>query len=162
MAPLEPFDDLIRALNAPLLIVTLQHAGTRAGCLIGFGSQVSIDPQRFLACLSDKNRTYRLAAQGAGHMAIHVVPPEASELAELFGGQTGDDMDKFARCAWHEGPEGLPILDACPDWFAGRVLERRALGDHVGFLLEPIAGRFTGAGCLRLEHSLDIDPGHEA
>src|SRR5437764_7062520 len=117
MDALDPYDRLVGALDAPMFIVTLHHAGTRAGCLIGFGSQVSIDPRRFLACLSDKNRTYRVAARGAEHLALHLVPPEAREVAELFGGQTGDDVDKFARCAWHDGPQGLPILDACPDWF---------------------------------------------
>jgi flavin reductase (DIM6/NTAB) family NADH-FMN oxidoreductase RutF len=159
---LEAYDRLVGALDAPMFIVTTEHAGTRAGCLIGFASQVSIDPRRFLVCLSDKNRTYRVAAGGATHLAVHLVPTEARELAELFGGETGDDVDKFSRCSWSTGPRGLPILDDCPDWFAGRVLDQRVLGDHVGFLLEPVAARFAGASRLRLEQSLDIDPGHEA
>ena len=162
MAPLESYDRLVAALDGPLFIVTTAHGGTRAGCLIGFGGQVSIDPRRFLACLSDKNRTYRLAARGAEHLAVHLVPPAAGALAELFGGETGDEVDKFARCAWHDGPHGLPILDDCPDWFAGRVLERRVLGDHVGFLLEPVHAQFEDAGWMRLDQALDVDPGHDA
>ncbi|MCW2967883.1 MAG: oxidoreductase [Solirubrobacteraceae bacterium] len=162
MGPLDAYDRLVGSLDSPLFVVTVRHGETRAGCLIGFGGQVSIDPRRFLACLSDKNRTYRVAARGAEHLALHLVPPEARELAELFGGETGDDVDKFEHCAWHEGPHGLPILDACPDWFAGRVLERHVLGDHVGFLLEPVAAAFAGAGRLHLEDALDIDPGHDA
>ena len=39
---------------------------------------------------------------------MHLVPADATGLAELFGGETGDD--KFARCEWSAGPEGLPIL----------------------------------------------------
>jgi flavin reductase (DIM6/NTAB) family NADH-FMN oxidoreductase RutF len=162
MGPLDAYDRLVGALDGPMFIVTVHHGATRAGCLIGFGGQVSIDPRRFLACLSDKNRTYRVAARGAQHLAVHLVPPAARGLAELFGGQTGDDVDKFDRCAWHDGPHGLPILDDCPDWFAGRVLEHRPLGDHVGFLLEPVHAAFSDAGRLHLEQALDIDPGHEA
>jgi flavin reductase (DIM6/NTAB) family NADH-FMN oxidoreductase RutF len=154
------YDRLVEALDRPVFIVTVREGETRAGCLVGFGGQVSIDPRRFLACLSDKNRTYRVATRGAEHLAIHLVPPAGRHLAELFGGETGDDVDKFERCAWHEGPHGLPILDGCPDWFAGRVLERTVLGDHVGFLVEPVAAQFAGAGQLRLRDALDIDAGH--
>jgi flavin reductase (DIM6/NTAB) family NADH-FMN oxidoreductase RutF len=162
MGSLDAYDRLVGTLDSPVFIVTVRHGTTRAGCLIGFGGQVSIDPRRFLACLSDKNRTYRVAARGADHLAVHLVPPAARELAELFGGETGDEIDKFERCAWHEGAHGLPILDGCPDWFAGRVLERSVLGDHVGFLLEPVTAHFTGAGRLRLDEAMDIDPGHDA
>src|SRR3954453_24056245 len=110
MDPLDPYDRLVGALDAPMFIVTLHHAGTRAGCLIGFGGQVSVDPRRFLACLSDKNRTYRVAVSGAEHLAVHRVPAARRDLAELFGGDAGDDLDKFERCAWRGGPRGLPLL----------------------------------------------------
>ena len=35
---------------------------------------------------------------------VHFVPEEAEDLAELFGGETGDEVDKFERCAWRPGP----------------------------------------------------------
>ena len=47
-------------------------------------------------------------------------------------------MNKFERCAWHEGPEHADPR-RLPNWFAGRVLWRRDAGDHDAFLLEPIA-----------------------
>lgn len=156
------FDALMGSLDERAFIVTVRHGQTLAGCLIGFGSQVSIDPRRFLACLSDKNHTYRVAARGAEHLAIHFLPRERRDLAELFGGETGDDVDKFARCSWHEGPHGLPLLDGCPDWFAGAVLERRPLGDHVGFLLEPVIASYTGSSPMPVDKVLDIDAGHDA
>jgi flavin reductase (DIM6/NTAB) family NADH-FMN oxidoreductase RutF len=162
MADLAAYDALVADLDEPVYIVTVAHVGTRAGCLIGFGGQVSIDPRRFLACLSDKNRTYRVAADGAEHLAVHRVPAAQRDLAELFGGETGDDLDKFERCAWREGPHGVPLLQDCPDWFAGRVLERRVLGDHVGFLLEPVAAGFAGEGWLARSDVAGIDAGHEA
>jgi flavin reductase (DIM6/NTAB) family NADH-FMN oxidoreductase RutF len=162
MGDLAAYDALVSALDEPVFIVTVRHGETRAGCLIGFGGQVSIDPPRFLACLSDKNRTYRVAARGAEHLAVHLVPGEARQLAVLFGGETGDETDKFARCAWHEGPHGLPLLDECPDRFVGRVLERQVLGDHVGFLLEPVAAEFTAAGWLRRSAVESIEAGHDA
>src|SRR4051794_6670774 len=97
------FDDLMGTLDYPMLIATAREADSLAGCLVGFATQASIDPSRFLVCLSDKNRTYRVARR-ARHLGVHLVPAHAARLAELFGGETGDEVDKFARCSWHEGP----------------------------------------------------------
>src|SRR3954447_21047402 len=91
--------ELISELDYPMFIVTASAGGERAGCLVGFATQCSIDPLRFLVCLSDKNRTFRVA-QRAEMLAVHLVPEEAEWLAELFGSQTGDRVDKFSRCPW--------------------------------------------------------------
>jgi flavin reductase (DIM6/NTAB) family NADH-FMN oxidoreductase RutF len=157
----DAFDSLMSSLRTPMMIVTTTSGGERAGCLVGFGSQVSIDPKRFLVGLSNRNRTYRVARE-ADTLVVHVVPEEARELAELFGGETGDEVDKFARCAWRPGPGGAPVLDGCPSWFAGRVLERIDFGDHVGFVLEPVAVERGPAGEeLTLRRARTIEPGHE-
>jgi flavin reductase (DIM6/NTAB) family NADH-FMN oxidoreductase RutF len=158
----ETFDGLVGELDYPMFIVTTAAGGERSGCLIGFATQTSIDPPRFLVCLSVKNRTYRVA-RGADVLGVHLVPAEATELAELFGGETGDEVDKFARVGWHDGPAGVPILDDCDNWFAGRVLERVDAGDHVAFLLEPIAAeQGTPASTFTFHRAKRIPPGHEA
>ena len=41
---------------------------------------------------------------------------------------------------WRAGPHDLPILDDATGWFVGEVLSRYDLGDHVGFLLNPVEG----------------------
>jgi flavin reductase (DIM6/NTAB) family NADH-FMN oxidoreductase RutF len=158
----ERFDALVGELEYPMFIVTARAGEERLGCLIGFATQSSIDPPRFIVCLSHENRTYR-RGRDAGVLAVHCVPAHARELAELFGGETGDEVDKFERCAWHEGPEGVPILDGCPNWFAGRVLWRRDAGDHDAFLLEPIAAEAgSPVGEFTFHRAKRIEPGHEA
>jgi flavin reductase (DIM6/NTAB) family NADH-FMN oxidoreductase RutF len=155
------FERLMGSLNYPVFIATTVAAGERDGCVIGFGTQTSIDPARFLACLSRSNRTYRLA-RDATALALHVVPRERRDLVELFGGETGDEIDKFARCAWTAGPHDLAILDGCPSWFAGTIEARLNLGDHVGFLLAPIKARYAeGVEIVFFQSVKDaIDPGH--
>ena len=123
---------LVSALDYPMFIVTVAAAGERAGCLVGFTTQCSIDPPRFLVCLSDKNRTFRVA-RGADTMVVHLVPDGANELADLFGGETGDDVDKFERAPWTPGPAGTPVLDDCENWFAARILDRIPAGDHTAY-----------------------------
>lgn len=158
---LTDFQRLMGQLDYSLFIVTCAAGGERSGCLIGFASQVSIHPPRFLAGLSVKNRTYRVAA-GADVLVVHFVPEQAEALAVLFGGETGDEVDKFERCDWRPGPGGAPVLNQLEDWFAGRVLERLPFGDHCGYLLEPIDGEAHRSGSpLTFRRARRIEPGHE-
>jgi flavin reductase (DIM6/NTAB) family NADH-FMN oxidoreductase RutF len=155
----EALDRLVNRLDYPMLIVTAEAGGERAGCLVGFATQCSIDPPRFLLCLSRTNHTFRIAAR-SGTLVAHVVGPEHRGLASLFGEQTGDVVDKFARCRWRPGPGG-PVLEACQHWFAGRVLDRFEVGDHIAFLVEPVAaaaGRIGGQ--LTFQDVRGLRPGH--
>ena len=158
----ERFQQLVAQLDYPMFIATVAVSDERAGCLIGFATQCSIHPPRFLAGISDKNRTFRVA-ENARSIAIHLVPEDATELAALFGGETGDEVDKFERCAWRPGPDGVPLLDDCPNRFAGRILERVDFGDHVGMVLEPFAAEEDEqSGQLGFHRAKRIEPGHEA
>jgi flavin reductase (DIM6/NTAB) family NADH-FMN oxidoreductase RutF len=158
----EDFDALVGAIDYPLYIVTtVNRGGERAGCLIGFATQGSIEPPRFLAGLSKANHTFRVA-QTATHLAVHVLARDDHDLAELFGGETGDETDKFARCEYHEGPYRLPILDGVDAWFVGEVIDRFDLGDHVGHLLAPVAVQVARPANLLSGDASDIEAGHPA
>jgi flavin reductase (DIM6/NTAB) family NADH-FMN oxidoreductase RutF len=159
----EEFDAFTGGLDYPMVVVTTTDGAERSGCLVGFTTQTSIDPPRFLVCLSEANHTLGVA-RGADLLAVHVLGEDQHDLAELFGGETGDTTDKFARCAWHAGPGEVPVLDDCPRHLVGRILEEHPLGDHVGFLLEPVeaAARRNSAEPLMLDDVEDVDPGHPA
>jgi flavin reductase (DIM6/NTAB) family NADH-FMN oxidoreductase RutF len=86
------FNELVGGLEYPMFIVTARAGDEPLGCLVGFATQTSIDPPRFAVCLSHNNRTYR-HARDAEHLGVHCVPEHATELAELFGGETGDEVD---------------------------------------------------------------------
>ncbi|MBU9767330.1 flavin reductase family protein [Mycobacterium sp. TNTM28] len=146
-----------------MCVVTVQADDRRAGCLVGFTTQASIDPPRFLVGLSKQNHTLAVA-KTAGHLGVHLLGRDALDLARLFGGETGDEIDKFARCRWHTGPAGAPILDAAPAWFVGAILDRFDLGDHVGYLLNPVAGLAPEQAqrWVELSDVADLEPGHEA
>jgi flavin reductase (DIM6/NTAB) family NADH-FMN oxidoreductase RutF len=156
------FNALVGDLEYPMFIVTARAQGEPLGCLVGFATQTSIDPPRMAVCLSHKNRTFR-RGQDAPVLGVHCVPAHAGALAELFGGETGDEVDKFGRCAWHDGPEGVPLLDECPNRFVGRVLWHRDAGDHDVFLLEPVeAEHGTAEGEFTFHRAKRIEAGHEA
>jgi flavin reductase (DIM6/NTAB) family NADH-FMN oxidoreductase RutF len=154
------FDELVGDLEYPMFIVTTRAGDERLGCLIGFATQLSIHPPRFLIGLSHANHTYRRGAD-AGVFAVHFVPEHAAAFAELFGGETGDEIDKFERCEWHEGPEGVPIVAGLPNWFVGRIVERLTAGDHDAIILEPVGGeRQAEEEEFTFHRAKRIEPGH--
>jgi flavin reductase (DIM6/NTAB) family NADH-FMN oxidoreductase RutF len=156
----DAFEEIVGTFDGPMFVVTARAHGEQDGCLVGFATQCSIDPPRVLVCLSEKNRTTRIAQQ-CEVLVVHSLRAEQHAFAEHFGTETGDDVDKFATVAWHEGPNGTPVLAGC-DWFAGRVLARHDdLGDHVGFVLDVIDAELVGGGeRLGLQSVIDLDPGH--
>ena len=157
-------DPFLAGVDSPMFVVTTvcPHSGERAGCLVGFTTQCSIDPDLFVVCLSQNNHTYRLATR-ADVLVVHGLDDTQRPLAELFGTTTGDEVDKFAACSWRSGPQGAPVLADCPRWFAGRILDRTPWGNHTAFLLQPIeVGGGRAASPMMLSHVEDLRPGHEA
>jgi flavin reductase (DIM6/NTAB) family NADH-FMN oxidoreductase RutF len=147
---------------APVYIVTACADGERAGCVVGFASEVSLSPPRFMACISRANATFPVAMR-AGRLAVHALTEAERDLAELFGGETGDAVDKFEHCRWSAADDGTPILTACPTWFLGAVVDRVDLGDHVGCVLAP--ERWRDGGLIEQLTARDLarlEPGHPA
>lgn len=154
------FNRLVGHLDYPMFIVTARPGEEPLGCLVGFATQVSIKPPRFAVGLSHKNRTFRLG-QDARWLGVHCVGADEAEMAELFGGNTGDEVDKFARTEWHDGPRGVPIVDGCENWFVGEVVHRMDAGDHELFILEPVAAEGGAQGDqFKFHRAKRIEPGH--
>jgi flavin reductase (DIM6/NTAB) family NADH-FMN oxidoreductase RutF len=155
----DAFADLVAGTDTAMVVVTTVAGGERAGCLVGFHTQCSIEPPRYAVWLSKANHTCR-----ASTFAVHFLDRDQHDLAELFGGRSGDDVDKFGLCAWDEGPDGVPLLRDCTRRIVGRRVALLDEGsDHVCVVVEP--ARADGEGSrhpLRLSDVGDIDPGHEA
>jgi flavin reductase (DIM6/NTAB) family NADH-FMN oxidoreductase RutF len=149
--------------DTPMVIATaLAEDGRRSGCLVGFSTQCSIHPPRMLACISKANHTLEVAT-AAPVLAVHWLADDDKGLAELFGGETGDEIDKFERCSWQRGPAGVPILDGVKGWVAGPVIGRFDVGDHVAFVVDAEAGTALdpSADELGFQAVKDLEPGHE-
>ena len=159
----EGFDSLVAILDTPMIVVTTALEETRAGCLVGFHAQCSIEPRRYAIWLSKANHTCRVALH-AEHFAVHFLGKDDRDLAELFGTTSGDTTDKFARCEWTAGPDGVPLLDRCRQRV---VLRRTGLldegSDHICFAGEPVEVSESGSFVpMRLSEVADLTPGHEA
>jgi flavin reductase (DIM6/NTAB) family NADH-FMN oxidoreductase RutF len=155
----EAFEAIMGDVDPPSYVVTAADGEDRAGCLVGFATQCSFDPPRFGVWLSKLNRTYRVA-RSSKSLVVHLLRDGDADLARHFGGETGDDVDKFASVAWSPGPEGCPVIERL-DWFAGSIVERLDMGDHVAFVLAPSGGRRQRAGPQLSKAGLgDLEAGH--
>ncbi|MEU0967303.1 flavin reductase family protein [Streptomyces sp. NPDC005917] len=153
-------EGFVSRLNTEMCVVTAAAGEERSGCLVGFFSQCSIRPVRFTVWLSTANHTYELA-RTADHLAVHLLTREQHELAALFGGECGRQVDKFAHVPWTRGHGGAVVLEDAAAWFVGTIERQVEGGDHVGFVVAPVQwGERTGGQVLRLHECLGITPGH--
>jgi flavin reductase (DIM6/NTAB) family NADH-FMN oxidoreductase RutF len=144
------------------VVTAIGADGERSGCLIGFATQCSIKPPRFLVCISKQNRTLDVVSK-AESVVVHFLGQGEQRLAELFGGETGDEVDKFELCEWSEGPWSIPVLAGVPGWFGGHVLDRFDLGDHVGLWLDVVVAEDRGGPVdLGFQAVKPVEPGHPA
>ena len=157
----DAFDRVMRRRNPDMLVVTTAVDGQRAGCLVGFHSQCSIDPVRYAVWLSKTNHTCQLALQ-ATHFGLHFLAESDERLAEIFGTLCSDSTDKFALVDWHADLGDVPIIDACENWAVARRTGFVDEGsDHICFVVEPIAARsHDPLTPLRFETVMHLDPGH--
>src|SRR5262249_1480287 len=132
-----------------------------AGCVVGFHTQCSIEPQRYAVWLSKANLTYRVALF-ATHLAVHVLPADDRSLLQLFGGTSGDHTEKFALCDWFPGPGGVPLWAGCP---AGVVVEVTSRWDDGGdpscFVGAPVLAEWAPTTPTRVSQAGGTEAGHE-
>jgi flavin reductase (DIM6/NTAB) family NADH-FMN oxidoreductase RutF len=158
----EALPNLMESADSALVVVTTTAEDERAGCVVAFHSQSSIEPERYSVWLSKANHTYQVSLR-AEHLAVHFLGEHDLELARRFGTKSEDEVDKFADLDWSPGPGGVPLIDDLPH----RLVFRRTSilddgGDHVCVTGEVLAvdgeGGFTP---LRLSDAADWEPGHE-
>ena len=151
---------VVRRLDFPMFVVTAAADDELSGCLAGFVTQCSIEPVRYLVCLSTANHTAGVAER-TGALAVHLLGADQHGLAEVFGALTGDVADKFSMVSWRPGTTGAPVLDECAAWFEGPVIHRFELGDHTGHVITPVdGGSGSHPGQLNYSAVSDVDAGH--
>ena len=159
MTSVDAFHELMADLDGPMVIVTCAVGDERAGCLVGFSGQCSIDPPLYLVCISTQNHTHGVATR-AEALAVHLLDQADADLGRLFGQVSGDDADKLGMVDWTD-VEGAPVLDGTAGWFVGRVVDRFPMGDHTAHVLAPVqAARRRPVVQLGFQQVKDVEPGH--
>jgi flavin reductase (DIM6/NTAB) family NADH-FMN oxidoreductase RutF len=152
---------LVANLDPALIVVTVAVGEERAGCLVGFHAQSSIEPARYCVWLSKANHTYRVALR-ASHLGLHFLSDTDLALATWFGTRTGDARDKFVDLDTTVGVEGVPVLPQCPNrWIGERVALLDEGGDHVCLVAREVSAVTAGPfEPFRLSQAAGLEPGH--
>ena len=156
-------DDLMGSVDSPLIVVTTSAQGERAGCLVGFHSQASIDPEHYCFWLSKANHTYRVALRSE-RFAVHFPTTADSELARFFGSRSGSETDKFAGLDFTVTEDGVPLLAALPNRvLVDRITKLDDGSDHFCLTARVLATEAEGGfAALRPSQLGDRSPGHSA
>ena len=156
------FDSLVTRMDTAMIVLTASDGDERAGCMVGFHTQCSIEPRQYAIWVSKTNHTHGVAVRSR-HLAVHLLGDQDRALAEHFGGLTGDEVDKFADVEWEPGPDGVPLLASCPNRFVLRVVAQHDDGgDHVCVIAEPIDASATAEFTPLRFHSVEhMEPGHD-
>src|SRR5471030_1371624 len=98
----DSFTNMCESLDFPMTIVTAFDGLEHSGCLVGFHTQCSITPRRWLVCISKANHTCGIAER-AEWLAILLLRDGQHALAQFCGAVSGDSIaphEKFDYCAW--------------------------------------------------------------
>ena len=136
-------EEQIRALRNALgnfatgitVITALNENGEPQGMTANSFSSVSLEPPLVSWCVGRESRLFNLF-QKTSHFAVNILTTEQEETSQLFASPTDD---KFEHIKWHEGLNGLPLLDDSPCQFQCEIEHRYSGGDHtilIGRVLE--------------------------
>ncbi|MCU1560681.1 MAG: flavin oxidoreductase [Mycetocola sp.] len=125
MNPMQPDLDAFKAAfrrhAAGVAVITARDA---AGVPVGFtatslASLAAVPP---LATFNmAKSASSWPAIASTDRVAIHMLGTRNRRLAEIM---SGDHAARFIGDHWHEGEDGLPILDSVTTWMTGTIIER--------------------------------------
>lgn len=90
-------------------IVTAAVQGVPYGLAVNAFSSVSLDPPVVLVCVAATSSTHPHLFT-VDHLGVNILAETQEDLLKAFARSGGD---KFAEVAWHEGPNGSPILEGC-------------------------------------------------
>lgn len=146
-----------------MAVVTTTAEGVRAGSLIGFHAQASIEGQHYCLWLSKANHTYRTSLRST-RFALHFLTGDDLDMAERFGTRSGEDTDKFSGLDVETDEYDVPLLRALPHrLLLDRVATLDDGGDHVCVTTRVRSATTTGHfSPLRLSDVDHLEPGHAA
>jgi flavin reductase (DIM6/NTAB) family NADH-FMN oxidoreductase RutF len=155
----DAYERVIEPVDPVAVIVTCASGGDKAGCLVTFSAPCSVEPPRYAVWLAHRNHTYHVALS-ADELTVHMLTRADLPMAEIFGGVSGMDEDKFGQVAWSDC-DGTPLLRVSGGWLRGRILSRvpgreETGGDHTCFVLAPVAAAQGGSGSSRALRQSDV------
>lgn len=119
-------------LSYGLYIVSTEHEGKQAGCIVNTFSQVTNEPIQVSIALNKNNVTKQLIEK-SGKFAVTVLTQDADmDLIGRFGFHSSQDTNKFEEISMDIDEQGLPyVKQAMAARFSCKLTQKLDLGTHV-------------------------------
>ncbi|MEV0738068.1 flavin reductase family protein [Streptomyces sp. NPDC050549] len=145
--------DLLRSVfrqhAAGVAVITARGGTGPVGFTATSLSSVSAEPPMLSFGISTGASSWP-AISGAEHVGVHILGEHQEQLAATFARSGADRFG--APTVWHEGPEGVPVLDGVLAWLVCGVVARVPAGDHRIVIAEVVLGDHAGSGRPLLYH----------
>jgi flavin reductase (DIM6/NTAB) family NADH-FMN oxidoreductase RutF len=145
--------DLLRSVfrrhAAGVAVVTARGGAGPVGFTATSLTSVSAEPPLVSFGISTGSSSWPAVAE-AGHVGVHILGEHQRELAGTFARSGADRFG--APTGWHEGPEGVPVLDGVLAWLVCRVVTLIPAGDHRIVVAEVAVGDSAGEGLPLVYH----------
>ena len=110
-------------------VITTQHDGVRYGLTATAVASVTADPPRLLVCVNKSGQTHeKILASGA--FCVNVLAEEQDQIAMVFAGMGGKEVDRFALGEWTRLATGAPALVGASAVFDCRLGEMGLQSTH--------------------------------
>ena len=108
-----------------------------AGCLIGFAHAVQHQAAALPRLHLEGEPDLRRRVGGGRRSPSTSSAASSCRWPSCSAARPATRSTSSSSAHGRAGPGGVPVLDDVPGWFAGRVLDRLDLGDHLGLLPRP-------------------------
>lgn len=135
-------DDVLRAVNREIWIVTVAHQESRGGLTATWVSGISLERQSpaMLVALGRRHHTTSLVDRSQTFL-LHLLKPEQVGTALKFGINSGHTTDKFSDVEVTESANGNPRLTNCLGWLECRVYSRLEAADRCFYWADVVDGK---------------------
>ncbi|MBC7542131.1 MAG: flavin reductase family protein [Candidatus Sericytochromatia bacterium] len=125
-----------------LYIITIR-LGERPSAFLGsWVQQASFEPPILSVAIKAGRQTQELFEDGA-HFAVNIIPNGDTALMKHFGRGFGPDQDPYEGMAVIRGVTGVELLPQAVADLECKIVASQAVGDHVIYFGEVIAGRLN-------------------
>ena len=134
--------DIMSHRTYDLAIVTTRLDEQINGQAVGWLTQASIKPPLIAIGLSEKNYTYHLIKE-SGVFAVNYLPKDRSDIVNLFGYKSGQEIDKFQNLEYGSVATGSPVLYDSAAFLDCKLANVYETGDHYMFIGEVIEADYN-------------------
>ncbi|GAA3705645.1 hypothetical protein GCM10022377_19190 [Zhihengliuella alba] len=130
----EPDPEIMKTFNRQFVtgvtVVTTRDGEAPKGLAVNAYASVSLEPPLVMVCVQKTSSTYPALFAGT-HLGINILGTGQRDTVATFASKAAD---KFADIAWHEGPNGSPLIDGSPACIEAEIRERFQAKTHTVFI----------------------------